>query len=100
MTFILFDEIEKANDAALAAPAGYSGQGYAYAGRQPQESICRAVVIFMTSNLGAVEMSEMLQGGIGFTSGMKHDDASLAVLDKRCIAQRSKSRNGSFLRSS
>ena len=42
-------------------------------------------MIFMTSNLGAVEMSDMLQGGgIGFTSGVKHDaDASAADLDSK-----------------
>jgi ATP-dependent Clp protease ATP-binding subunit ClpA len=37
----------------------------------------------MTSNLGAVEMSEMLNGGIGFTSGVRTDDATLADLDKK-----------------
>jgi ATP-dependent Clp protease ATP-binding subunit ClpA len=40
-------------------------------------------VIFMTSNLGAVEMSDMMSTGIGFTSGVKHDDISLAVLDQK-----------------
>src|SRR4030095_14193561 len=40
-------------------------------------------VIFMTSNLGAVEMSEMLSGGIGFTSGVKTDEANLAEIDKK-----------------
>jgi ATP-dependent Clp protease ATP-binding subunit ClpA len=40
-------------------------------------------VIFMTSNLGAVEMSDMMSAGIGFSSGVKHDDASLAVLDHK-----------------
>jgi ATP-dependent Clp protease ATP-binding subunit ClpA len=37
----------------------------------------------MTSNLGAVEMSEMLTGGIGFTSGVRTDEAHLADLDKK-----------------
>jgi ATP-dependent Clp protease ATP-binding subunit ClpA len=37
----------------------------------------------MTSNLGAVEMSEMLNGGIGFTSGVRTDEATLADLDRK-----------------
>src|SRR4030095_9473512 len=41
------------------------------------------VVIFMTSNLGAAEMSEMLSGGIGFTSGVRNDETNLATIDKK-----------------
>ena len=37
----------------------------------------------MTSNLGASEMSEMLSGGIGFTSGVRTDEANLAEIDKK-----------------
>src|SRR5204863_8348868 len=37
----------------------------------------------MTSNLGAVEMSEMLTGGIGFTSGVRTDEANLQEIDKK-----------------
>ena len=40
-------------------------------------------MIFMTSNLGAVEMSEMLTGGIGFTSGVRTDEANLAEIDRK-----------------
>jgi ATP-dependent Clp protease ATP-binding subunit ClpA len=37
----------------------------------------------MTSNLGAAEMAEMLSGGIGFTSGVRTDEANLAEIDKK-----------------
>jgi ATP-dependent Clp protease ATP-binding subunit ClpB len=37
----------------------------------------------MTSNLGAVEMSDMMSTGMGFSSGTKHDDVSLAALDQK-----------------
>src|SRR5205814_6977270 len=40
-------------------------------------------VIFMTSNLGAAEMCEMLSGGIGFTSGVRSDEANLAEIDQK-----------------
>jgi hypothetical protein len=35
VSFLLFDEIEKASDALLQLLLGHSGQGHANAGRQP-----------------------------------------------------------------
>jgi ATP-dependent Clp protease ATP-binding subunit ClpB len=82
MTFILFDEIEKANDALWQLLLGILDKGTLTLGdnRKVDMSHC---VIFMTSNLGAVEMSDMMSHGIGFSSGTKHDDVSLAVLDQK-----------------
>jgi len=82
MTFILFDEIEKANDALWQLLLGILDKGTLTLGdnRKVDMSHC---VIFMTSNLGAVEMSDMMSTGIGFASGSKHDDVSLAVLDQK-----------------
>ncbi len=37
----------------------------------------------MTSNLGAVEMNEMLSGGIGFVSGIKQIEENLASIDQQ-----------------
>ncbi len=82
MTFILFDEIEKANDALWQLLLGILDKGTLTLGdnRKVDMSHC---VIFMTSNLGAVEISDMLRSGIGFTSGAKYDDVSLAALDRK-----------------
>jgi ATP-dependent Clp protease ATP-binding subunit ClpB len=82
MTFILFDEIEKANDALWQLLLGILDKGTLTLGdnRKVDMSHC---VIFMTSNLGAVEMSEMMSGGIGFTSSVKHDEISMAMLDQK-----------------
>jgi len=82
MTFVLFDEIEKANDALWQLLLGILDKGTLTLGdnRKVDMSHC---VLFMTSNLGAVEMSEMMHGGIGFTSAVKQDDASMAVLDSK-----------------
>ena len=82
MTFILFDEIEKANDALWQLLLGILDKGTLTLGdnRKVDMSHC---VIFMTSNLGAVEMSDMMHGGIGFISGAKHDDASMAAMDDK-----------------
>ena len=57
-------------------------------------------VIFMTSNLGAVEMSEMLTGGIGFTSGVKPTRQISPKLTGRCTTRRWMLRNESSRRNS
>jgi ATP-dependent Clp protease ATP-binding subunit ClpB len=82
MTFILFDEIEKANDALWQLLLGILDKGTLTLGDNRKVDMSRCV-IFMTSNLGSFEMSEMMNGGIGFTSGTKMDDASLAALDTK-----------------
>ena len=83
MTFILFDEIEKASDALWQLMLGILDKGTLTLGDNRRVDLSRCV-IFMTSNLGAVEMSEMMHGnGIGFTSGAKHDAVSMAALDNK-----------------
>src|SRR6187549_1884082 len=75
MTFILFDEIEKANDALWQLLLGILDKGTLTLGDNRRVDLSRCV-IFMTSNLGAVEISDMINGGgIGFTSSVKHDIA-------------------------
>jgi ATP-dependent Clp protease ATP-binding subunit ClpA len=81
-SFLLFDEIEKANDALWQLLLGILDKATLTLGDNRKVDLSRCV-IFMTSNLGAVEMSEMLSGGIGFTSGVKTDEATLADLDKK-----------------
>jgi ATP-dependent Clp protease ATP-binding subunit ClpB len=83
MTFILFDEIEKASDALWQLMLGILDKGTLTLGDNRRVDLSRCV-IFMTSNLGAVEMSDMLQGGgIGFTSGVRHDAASVRDRDNK-----------------
>src|ERR1044071_6195975 len=81
-SFILFDEIEKANDALWQLLLGILDKATLTLGDNRKVDLSRCV-IFMTSNLGAVEMSEMLTGGIGFTSGVKQDEESLTEIDKK-----------------
>src|SRR5262249_11815112 len=81
-SFILFDEIEKANDALWQLLLGILDKATLTLGDNRKVDLSRCV-IFMTSNLGAAEMSEMLTGGIGFTSGVKQDEESLAEIDKK-----------------
>jgi len=82
MSFILFDEIEKANDALWQRLLGILDKATLTLGDNRKVDLSRCV-IFMTSNLGAVEMQEMIQGGIGFTSSVKQDAAALADLDRK-----------------
>jgi len=83
MSFVLFDEIEKANDSLWQLLLGILDKGTLTLGDNRKVDLSHCV-IFMTSNLGAVEMSEMMQGGgIGFTSGGTRDEAALADLDRK-----------------
>lgn len=82
MSFLLFDEIEKANDALWQLLLGILDKATLTLGDNRKVDLSRCVV-FMTSNLGAVEMSEMLTGGIGFTSGVRHDEAGLTNIDRK-----------------
>lgn len=82
LTFVLFDEIEKANDALWLLLLGILDKATLTLGDNRKVDLSRCVVV-MTSNLGAVEMSEMLSGGIGFTSGVRTDESNLASIDQK-----------------
>ena len=82
VSFLLFDEIEKANDALWQLLLGILDKATLTLGDNRKVDLSRCV-IFMTSNLGAVEMSEMLSCGIGFTSGVRLDEANLAEIDRK-----------------
>jgi ATP-dependent Clp protease ATP-binding subunit ClpA len=82
LSFLLFDEIEKANDALWQLLLGILDKATLTLGDNRKVDLSRCV-IFMTSNLGAVEMSEMLSGGIGFTSGVKTDESNLEAIDRK-----------------
>lgn len=75
LTFVLFDEIEKASDALWQLLLGILDKATLTLGDNRRVDFSRAVVI-MTSNLGAREMSEMISGGIGFapTKTSKNQD--------------------------
>jgi ATP-dependent Clp protease ATP-binding subunit ClpB len=73
LTFVLFDEIEKASDSLWQLLLGILDKATLTLGDNRRVDFSRTVVI-MTSNLGAREMSEMISGGIGF-SPTKTDQA-------------------------
>ncbi len=76
LTFVLFDEIEKASDALWQLLLGILDKATLTLGDNRRVDFSKTVVI-MTSNLGAREMSEMISGGIGFAptkTGKNQDD--------------------------
>ncbi|MDQ3489954.1 MAG: AAA family ATPase [Acidobacteriota bacterium] len=76
LTFVLFDEIEKASDSLWQLLLGILDKATLTLGDNRRVDFSRTVVI-MTSNLGAREMSDMISGGIGFAptkSGAKQQD--------------------------
>ena len=82
ISFILFDEIEKANDALWQLLLGILDKATLTLGDNRRVDLSRCV-IFMTSNLGAVEMGRMLEGGIGFTSGVRQNEENLSEIDQK-----------------
>ena len=68
VSFVLFDEIEKASDALWNLLLGVLDKGTLTLGDNRRVDFSRAM-IFMTSNLGAAEMGQMLRPKLGFASG-------------------------------
>jgi ATP-dependent Clp protease ATP-binding subunit ClpA len=64
-TLVLFDEIEKASDALWQLLLGVLDKATLTLGDNRRVDFSQAM-IFMTSNLGAKEMSELITGSIGF----------------------------------
>jgi ATP-dependent Clp protease ATP-binding subunit ClpA len=65
LSFLLFDEIEKANDALWQLLLGMLDKATLTLGDNRRVDLSRTV-IFMTSNLGGAEIMELMQGGMGF----------------------------------
>lgn len=82
VSFILFDEIEKASDAVWQLLLGILDKATLTLGDNRKTDFSRCV-IFLTSNLGAVEMTDMLSGGIGFTSGLHVNEENLDEINNR-----------------
>src|SRR5215467_4000746 len=65
LTFVLFDEIEKASDALWQLLLGILYKATLTLGDNRRVDFSKCM-IFLTSNLGAKEMSELITGAIGF----------------------------------
>src|SRR5690348_11310402 len=65
LSFLLFDEIEKASDALWQLLLGMLDKATLTLGDNRKVDLSKTV-IFLTSNLGGGEISELMQGGMGF----------------------------------
>lgn len=65
VSLLLFDEIEKASDALWQLLLGILDKGTLTLGDNRRVDLSQCIII-MTSNLGACEMSNLVQGGLGF----------------------------------
>lgn len=65
LTLLLFDEIEKASDSLWQLLLGILDKGTLTLGTNQRVDMSKCL-IFMTSNLGAKEMSNLASGGMGF----------------------------------
>jgi ATP-dependent Clp protease ATP-binding subunit ClpA len=80
LSFVLFDEIEKASDALWNLLLGILDKATLTLGDNHRVDFSRAL-IFMTSNLGAAEMSSILRPGLGFAT------ANQSILDEKMTAK-------------
>src|SRR6202171_2078893 len=79
LSFLLFDEIEKASDALWQLLLGMLDKATLTLGDNRRVDLS-STVIFLTSNLGGGEISELMNGGYGF---IKSSDKSAEGLDQK-----------------
>src|SRR3954470_7026493 len=76
LSILLFDEIEKASDALWQLLLGILDKANLTLGDNRRVDLSQCLIV-MTSNLGAGEMNEMLNGTLGFASKPAHLDNRL-----------------------
>ncbi|HTS05388.1 MAG TPA: AAA family ATPase [Candidatus Eisenbacteria bacterium] len=76
LSFLLFDEIEKASDALWQLLLGILDKATLTLGDNRRVDLSQTV-IFLTSNLGGGEITELMQGGMGFIQPKNKPTAGL-----------------------
>jgi ATP-dependent Clp protease ATP-binding subunit ClpB len=79
LSFLLFDEIEKASDSLWQLLLGMLDKATLTLGDNRKVDLSQTV-IFLTSNLGGGEITEMMTGGLGF---IQPKDKPITGLDKK-----------------
>jgi ATP-dependent Clp protease ATP-binding subunit ClpB len=79
LSFLLFDEIEKASDALWQLLLGMLDKATLTLGDNRRVDLSQTV-IFLTSNLGGGEITEIMQGGMGF---IQPKDKPVTGLDEK-----------------
>src|SRR5712692_1188418 len=86
LTFVLFDEIEKASDALWNLLLGILDKGTLTLGDNRKVDFSRAL-IFMTSNLGASEMSALISPKLGFHAVAVKEGQAVGEQDEKLNAK-------------
>jgi len=86
ISFVLFDEIEKASDALWNLLLGILDKGTLTLGDNRKVDFSRAL-IFMTSNLGAAEMSALVSPKLGFRGAAKQEEGTTGQQDEKLNAK-------------
>jgi ATP-dependent Clp protease ATP-binding subunit ClpA len=81
LSFVLFDEIEKASDALWNLLLGIMDKATLTLGDNRKVDFSRAM-IFMTSNLGASEMSALMSPRLGFHAAVARENAANGTVDE------------------
>ena len=82
LSFVLFDEIEKASDALWNLLLGILDKGTLTLGDNRKVDFSRAL-IFMTSNLGASEMSSLMNPRLGFNAAASARECQNGTIDEK-----------------
>jgi ATP-dependent Clp protease ATP-binding subunit ClpB len=80
LSFVLFDEIEKASDSLWNLLLGILDKATLTLGDNRRVDFSRAL-IFMTSNLGAAEMGSILRPNLGFAAGESDRKNAAGIVD-------------------
>ena len=80
LSFVLFDEIEKASDSLWNLLLGILDKATLTLGDNRRVDFSRAL-IFMTSNLGAAEMNAILRPNLGFGAGESERKHAAGIVD-------------------
>jgi ATP-dependent Clp protease ATP-binding subunit ClpA len=80
LSFVLFDEIEKASDSLWNLLLGILDKATLTLGDNRRVDFSRAL-IFMTSNLGAAEMGSILRPNLGFAAGECDRQNAAGIVD-------------------
>ncbi len=86
LSFVLFDEIEKASDALWNLLLGILDKGVLTLGDNRKVDFSRAM-IFMTSNLGAAEMSQIGSPKMGFARSLGKETLAAEEIERRSEKQ-------------
>jgi ATP-dependent Clp protease ATP-binding subunit ClpA len=82
LSFVLFDEIEKASDALWNLLLGILDKATLTLGDNRRVDFSRAL-IFMTSNLGAGEMNSILRPNLGFAASEAERRQAAGIVDEK-----------------